>query len=527
MEPFFSLLYPNHKLNLINKDEIQIGDYVIADLQLKNILNRFINNEENENAVRKELSRFCNDKDVIIYRQKILGDFLKNNDIVNYFIKIKQSISTLFEIYNSQMFIDDLQMTAFKTFLICENFINLYKDMFNGIDFIDTTGLSEEMKEILSFVKDTAKAAEIKSIDEEVQKIRKKLDEISEIRVNRFFSRGQNIENSITTENSGQSITAVLENLSERLGIDKPINNERYRINNLREPMKKLLFRAYSTAYKDIFDEITMFHNKYKDFFNIKWFELIHEVNAVIGFKLIFDKLNNKGLPITPVKISDNNGAYIHNLYSLFLINADTDKDRIVFNDFFYSKAQPFNLLTGPNGGGKTIFLTAVGLCYMFFQSTGYIMAQEAQMTPLNGIYTHFPIEETNEAGRLKEEIKRSEKITSEIKENCIVLLNETYSGTKSEIALELSIALLEKLSEKNTVGIFVTHFHELKDYVLKSDEGNIGILTALVDESIGKRLYKVVSLSTQKGSFSGDILFKYRMTRAQLFERIRNINNK
>jgi hypothetical protein len=264
MELFFSLLYPYNKINLkCNKSDF--GDNVVTDLQLKKILNSFINEPEYEEAVLKELTEFCNDEAVIKYRQKIIDDILNNPELISFFTNINRLMINHFELFNLKMFTDDPQMKTLKTFLITENFIELYKEMIKGTDNLNINNYSEEMKFIFTSVKDKRRMDEIEKISNDTQKIRKALNEIKEIRVNRFFSRGQNIENSISTDNSGISITAVLENLAESLEIEKPDNSEFYKSNNSKEPMKKLLFRAFSAAYKDIFNEIDLFHNKYKD----------------------------------------------------------------------------------------------------------------------------------------------------------------------------------------------------------------------------------------------------------------------
>ena len=134
-------------------------------------------------------------------------------------------------------------------------------------------------------------------------------------------------------------------------------------------------------------------------------------------------------------------------------------------------------------------------------------------------------MEERNDSqGRLVEEQGRCDRMLAEMPNGAMVLLNETYSSTKADIAHDLSTKLISALMEKDSYGLFVTHFHTVKEFCKEysqTHDKKICLLVAAVDESVDeRRLYKIVPLESANSSYSRDILLRHRMTREQLFER-------
>ena len=311
-----------------------------------------------------------------------------------------------------------------------------------------------------------------------------------------------------------------LAGISENLGMDV---TEAYApaVHQPRE-FSRPVFKSLYTLYYDIFKNIDSFHEKYKDVFDTSWLDLIKKLDAVIGFARIFREIKEKGFDCAKATISDTTD--IMDFYSLFLVKRGLSPDQVVYNDYTYEKSS-FFFITGPNAGGKTIYLSAVGLCQLFFQACGHVPAKKAKIKIMKRMFTHFPVEEYNDnSGRLVEEQGRVERIFKDVADGqSLALFNETYSSTKADIAYKLSTELVDKVLEHDISGLFVTHLHSLKDYAAETADRphSAGVLTALNDEKTGKRLYKIVPLSTQNSSFARDILLKYDMTVEQMLERI------
>jgi DNA mismatch repair ATPase MutS len=51
-------------------------------------------------------------------------------------------------------------------------------------------------------------------------------------------------------------------------------------------------------------------------------------------------------------------------------------------------------ILTGPNQGGKTTYMQAIGLAQVMAQSGLFVPGRRARISPVDGIHTHFPVEE-------------------------------------------------------------------------------------------------------------------------------------
>ena len=496
-------------------------DYCVSvDMQLEELLNAFLASKEQEAATLEILNQFCSDPEIISYRADIVDDMIKNDDVFSLFTNLRGDLWDLNLLYELKMFKNVPEMATMKTFLIIEKFTEVYKRFMEGAEAIDKSGLSKTVSDILFATCAEDKKAQLEAILKDMGGLRESLETIGEIRLNRYFSRGQNIENSIIPKTEDASLMMRVADISERLGLDVT-EAHAPAIHQPRE-FTRPVFKSLYTLYYDIFRNIDAFHEKYRDVFDTEWLALVKKLDAVIGFARIFREINEKGFSSAKAVASDSTD--IMDFYSLFLVKRGLTPDQVVYNDYIYEKSS-FFFITGPNAGGKTIYLSAVGLCQLFFQACGHVPAKKAKIKIMKRMFTHFPVEEYNDnSGRLVEEQGRVDKIFRDITDGqCLALFNETYSSTKADIAYKLSTELVDKVLEHDVAGLFVTHLHSLKDYAAETADRprSAGVLTALNDEKTGKRLYKIVPLSTQNSSFARDILLKYDMTVEQMLERI------
>ena len=132
-------------------------------------------------------------------------------------------------------------------------------------------------------------------------------------------------------------------------------------------------------------------------------------------------------------------------------------------------------VLTGPNSGGKTTYIQAVGLAQAMFQAGLFICARDARISPTNYILTHFPALETRQQGRLAEEAERLRKVFQHVTPSSLVLLNETFSSTSAGEAVFLAQDVLGGLRAIGVRAIFATHLVELVDHLDEISEQTPG----------------------------------------------------
>ncbi len=123
-------------------------------------------------------------------------------------------------------------------------------------------------------------------------------------------------------------------------------------------------------------------------------------------------------------------------------------------------------ILTGPNSGGKTTYLRAVGIAHVLFQAGLAVPARQARMSPIDNILTHFPALETQQQGRLAEEAIRLRAVFERATAYSLVLLNETFSSTSPGEAIYLAQDILCGLRVIGVRAIYATHLIELADHI-------------------------------------------------------------
>ena len=155
------------------------------------------------------------------------------------------------------------------------------------------------------------------------------------------------------------------------------------------------------------------------------------------------------------------------------------------------------------------------------------VPATKAKISPVSGIYTHFPegADDTIDKGRLGEECARLREIFDASDENSMILLDESLSSTGAYEAAYIASEILTAFAVRRCRGIFSTHLHELAagiaDINRRSLElGGIKIDTLVAGIDEGKRSFKIKRMAPDGKSYARDIADKYGLSFEQLMNK-------
>ena len=124
-------------------------------------------------------------------------------------------------------------------------------------------------------------------------------------------------------------------------------------------------------------------------------------------------------------------------------------------------------ILTGPNAGGKSTFLTGVTTSLLLSQTFGIAPAKEAVITPFDKINTYIDIADDIAAGKslFMAEVDRAQKhlrILSTLQRTqfSFTIFDEPFSGTNPIEGSAAEYSILEAIAEhSNTMNIVATHY--------------------------------------------------------------------
>ena len=118
-------------------------------------------------------------------------------------------------------------------------------------------------------------------------------------------------------------------------------------------------------------------------------------------------------------------------------------------------------ILTGPNSGGKTRFLQALGITQVLAESGMYAPASSAVLMRANGLFVSL-IEEgavDQSEGRLGMELLRIRELFERAQVGALVILDELCSGTNPSEGEEIFLLVLSLLEELDARAVVATHF--------------------------------------------------------------------
>lgn len=197
------------------------------------------------------------------------------------------------------------------------------------------------------------------------------------------------------------------------------------------------------------------------------------EFHFYLGATSIVRKLQSSGLPMCKPQIApmSERSCQIEENYNINLALRHIQRtpeealqQTITTNSVNFGDEGRIFVITGPNRGGKTTYTQAVSLTQALFQAGWYVPGSQARISPVDHIYTHFPMEERPdlETGRFGEEAARLGEIFQKATPYSLVLLNESLTSTNLTESLHLAEDVVRGLRLLGARAIFNTHLHEL-----------------------------------------------------------------
>jgi DNA mismatch repair protein MutS2 len=182
------------------------------------------------------------------------------------------------------------------------------------------------------------------------------------------------------------------------------------------------------------------------------------------GFR---ETVRRAGLEVSLPTFDDRRPIRIETLFNPLLLDQE---DPPVPCDISTRRRHAVTLITGPNSGGKTRLLQAIGLAQLLGQSGLFVASTRANLPIVRGIFVSLIQRETADQseGRLGRELLRIRTMFDAIEPPSMVILDELCSGTNPSEGTELFSLVLRLLERLGPRAFITTHF---LDYARELEE--------------------------------------------------------
>lgn len=220
------------------------------------------------------------------------------------------------------------------------------------------------------------------------------------------------------------------------------------------------------------------------------------ELHFYLGAARIIQQLKQAGMPMCRPAIlpMEDRVCHIEQNFNVTLALRHLHRDlqehlpeTVITNRVQFDDTGRIFLITGPNRGGKTTYTQAVSLTQAMFQAGWHVPGASASISPVDAIYTHYPMEERPdlETGRFGEEASRLGEIFQKATPYSLILLNESLTSTNLSESLLLAEDVVKGLRMLGARAIFNTHLHELAhkaEPINQSVEGRADVVSLIAE---------------------------------------------
>ena len=534
----FSLLYPDGQTQNEHLAGVNVPDIDMYTLQELGMLEFF--NPKSAPAAEY----FTTDPAVITYRNQTFADMLNNPTLVDTLHRLVPVLQDITELRRLENDIDDdtasylSSMTEIELYITCVDILHkgmtAVKDNLRGVAF----------KRLCDCVIELAESDYYRELNQKLSELTRRVREIKSVTI------GVNLDAQLRPAQAGVlSINAqpfksgeVLEKIlrlnfkeDEYTCIASLVPFGKKQTDN----QKTALSLAFNSAINDVYRSSLRSWKKIVQTYVLENTDfllgLMPEIEFVVKGTQLQRQLLDRGCPLcVPTLMPTEERVFrATELYNPAVALKLREGEDVVPNDICFDET-PENamiyVLTGPNRGGKSVITCAIGLCQAMLQLGMYLPAKDCEISPADGIFTHFPTgaDDTIDKGRLGEECARLGEIFDAVTSRSLVLLDESLSSTGSFEASYIAAEVLAGLAQAGCRCLFSTHLHELASEIDRINEesaknGGVRIDTLVAGIEEGKRSFRIVRAKPDGKSYARDIAERYGLTYKNILEKIRH----
>ena len=467
---------------------------------------------------------FTSSPEVLDYRLQVVKDLVENPALYEVFCKSITYIQNIIDMRRAMdsSFSVESSLTSIRYLETYQEIVDLFAEGLKGLT-LHSEGLLRFRDGIMAIYE----GEEYNNLREELAKMEVRFGSFKSITI------GVNLDANMSVKEAG--VVSVNEEpfhagtLMERLLKKNPLDT-----NSLISPLypvtksvhgeelKALNFSVQSALNAIYAKSIRSFGPIIQKYFNVNTSgitALLDDIRFLTaGVKFILS-MKELGFPMCCPAIAPvaDKKCDLEEVYNPILAEKLIEKT-IISNSFTFDENGRFYLVTGPNHGGKSIFAYSVGKAQALFQLGLFVPAKSAVMSPVTGIYTHFPSSDENNygKGRLESECARLGSIIKQLTDTDMLIMDESFSSTCGLEAGYIASEVLTGIGIIGCGGIYVTHIHDLPQQVdtynsHPRNKGKIDNLAALMeDKENGVRSYKVVRTKPDGLSYARDIARRY-----------------
>lgn len=321
-------------------------------------------------------------------------------------------------------------------------------------------------------VKDSA-SVDLLTIGKQIRSKQKAIDQAFNVILSRYRSQGLLTDSSESYRNSRRVLSVPSEHKRKIKGVihdesatGKTVFIEPEAISSLNNDLfdlfaerKREIFKIIKALCADLRPHVDDFVNSFELQIEYDMIQAKHAYKASISGN--FPKVADK--PIFSFK-----EAY-HPL--LYLKNTKEDTKTVPFDLILHGQNKML-LISGPNAGGKSILMKAVGLMQLMFQAGIPIPADsDTTMGIFENIFVDIGDQQSieDDLSTYSSRLKNMKAFSENLNSNSLVLIDEFGSGTDPKIGGAIAEALLRSFIRTDCHAIITSHYSNLKLYAYKT----------------------------------------------------------
>jgi DNA mismatch repair protein MutS len=454
------------------------------------------------------------DLEMIAYRQQVVLD-LVNKTIMEAVRSFSASMRAMRERASQAKSLEYYKYSSERCFL---GAINIYCKAVEQLrQALDACTLSSRgFQNLREFLAHYAVSVSFRTLASEAARLE---TELSAIRYNLFLR-----EASVTVREYGNenNYSTTIENAFEKFRRDasKDYWVELRRSTGMNHIEAQVLERV-ATLQPGVFQGLDSFCIANRSYLDETIARFDREVQFYLAYLVHVEKFKRAGLDFCLPRLSSSKAEVVRNTFDLALADKLlAQKGTVVLNDYFLRDMERIFVVSGPNHGGKTTFARMFGQLHYLANLGCPVPGTEAQLSVCDRLFTHFERAENmaNRRGKLQDDLVRIREILEESTANSILIINEVFSSTTAQDALDLSKKVMAAISDLNALAVWVTFLDELATF----NDKTISLVAGVDPENPTIRTFKLERKAADGLAYAITVAQKHRVTYQQLMERIK-----